>query len=242
MSWRNSIQHRLLATSIAHDGDDLWMQPRSARPDHFGNSGPATFLPDSYTPSYAYPLVCFLHDQERSDRDLAHWFPQISDQNYVAIAAQAPFPGRLGLPGRLGWNLRRPDAAAGAVRETIELADERWNIHPDRICLFGEGTGALLALQLFLYDQCEPYDEQHPLQGVIGWNLPVGWAQTLPIVDEAMQGRILLLNPQQDGESDAALDFLSEAGLQIDCVNSSQEAAANLINHWLMSGVPSAVW
>ena len=52
------------------------------------------FVPENYEPNYAYPLVVWLHDAGRSERDIVDVLPHISMRNYFG-----PGPPRHGTRG-----------------------------------------------------------------------------------------------------------------------------------------------
>lgn len=200
------------------------------------------YVTDSYVESYAYPLIAYLHDQNHSERDLWKWFPSISDQNYLGLGVRAPFPHPLGLPGEFQWKLRRPDASLSAVRDAVQAVQWDWTIHPRRTYLFGEGTGAIVALQHLVLQQSLEYDAIIA-NGVICRSLPRKWTNWIPHEGFPLQGRILLLDPPQDADEYAAIDAFSEAGLEVTFAHpSDQKSLPSMINHWIMADINTAVF
>lgn len=200
------------------------------------------YVTDNYAESYAYPLIAYLHEGYRSEQDLWKWFPAISEQNYLGLGVRAPFPHPIGLPGQFEWKLRRPDASLAAIRESVQAIEFDWTIHPKRMYLFGEGDGAIVALQNLVLQQSLEFDAVFA-NGVICRNLPKHWAEWLPHFEDQLQGRVLLLDPLLDAEEHAAVDALSEAGLEITMAPLSEEASPPaIINHWVMAGIDSAVY
>jgi len=207
-------------------------------------AGAPVYAPDNWSSRYDYPLICYLHDDNRSEYDLWNWFPAISDQNYLGLGVRAPFPARSLMPGQFRWRGQRPDATAAVLHEAVETVQFDWNLHPDRIFLFGEGNGAVAALQQFMLNQLRSDDDEIRYSGVICRTLPDWWTRALPPVAEFASGRILLMNPHldDDGETSAAIDGLCESGLSVTLSSHSETSPASEINHWIMSGIATAVF
>lgn len=198
------------------------------------------FLPHNYTPSYRYPLICYLHDDNASDRDLANWFPLISDQNFLAVAVRAPFPTASGIPGSYRWSLRRPDATGGVILEAIRAVGERYSIHRERVYLMGEGIGGVAGFQHFLLQHVLNEDNLSEVQGLICLGLPEDWPELLPPVSQG-EGRLLLCNSRSDAGQQAALDGLTEAGFHVSHAHVGDGSITALINHWVLETIPTLV-
>jgi hypothetical protein len=209
--------------------------------EHPWFSGPKMFVPDSYTPHYRYPLVCYLHEDLRSESDLDWWFPAVSDQNYLALGVRAPFPSRSGFPGQFRWHGQRPDACTGALLTAVDDAVKEWSVHPDRIYLMGTGAGAVTALQQFLLTQLDSGNCDYSFAGVICDRLPAWWPSVIPPVMEQLTGRILFLDSGMDGEMCAAMDCLSEAGCQLESGPGTARSVESRINHWIMAAIATAI-
>ena len=114
----------------------------------------ATFQPTNYEPGYAYPLVLWLHDSGGNEQELPQMMQHLSTQNYVAVAPRATQEALQGQDdwGQQGYDwVQEPNAIADteqAVDEAIELARERFNIHPNRVFLLGQGEGGTMALRV----------------------------------------------------------------------------------------------
>ncbi|MCA8998978.1 MAG: hypothetical protein KDA80_18405 [Planctomycetaceae bacterium] len=198
-------------------------------------------MPESFARSYAYPLVCYLHDEDRSDQDLDRWFPLVSDQNFIAAGVRAPFPSKMGFPGNFRWRLNRPDSTAGILAETIDDVRTSVEIHQQRIYLFGEGKGALACLQMFLLQQHFRELLNVPIRGVIARSLPPSWASRIPYVSRG-QGRVLLFDELVRPDQQAAVDGLRDAGYDVITNQPSWESAdAAFINHWILDAIPTVV-
>jgi phospholipase/carboxylesterase len=105
-----------------------------------------------YTPGYAYPLLVWLHGRGSDERQLPRVMPQVSMQNYVAVA-----PRGLHLPQGegaahqgYGW-LQSDDHIRHAeqrVFDSLEVAARKYHIDPRRIFLSGFDVGGTMALRL----------------------------------------------------------------------------------------------
>ena len=202
----------------------------------------SAFLPTSYTESYAYPLITYIHDQDSFDQSLRKWFPAISDQNFIGLGVRAAFPHPLGFPGEFRWRLNRPDSSLAVIRDTVAHASMNWTIHPERVCLFGEGDGAIVALQHLILQESNQLQLLHS-HSLVCRGLPDGWAKWLPPVPETLSGRILFLDSEFGPQDQAACDALKESGIDVTFVApNSEEHPAQRINHWIMSGISTVIF
>lgn len=225
------------------DGCEMrWGEGPSLNSAHPWLSGPAVYIPDSYTHSYQYPLVCVLHDHDRSERDLDEWFPAVSDQNYIGLGIRAPFPARSGLPGQFRWRGQRPDASWGAIASAISEVTQEWNIHPDRIFLHGVGNGGVIALQQILLSRLGVNDSDFDIAGISCANLPAWWPRLLPPVSTELRGRFLFLDECNEAEQFAAIDALRESGCEVTCASPAQGAPPTALNRWIMSSIRTTIW
>ncbi len=204
--------------------------------------GPTLYVPENAVPTYQYPLVCIVHDHDRSEQDLWQWFPEISDQNALGLGIRAPFPARSGLPGQFRWRGQRPDASWGAISSAINEVTSEWNVHPDRIYLHGIGNGAVIALQQFLLSQLGTTDDDFHIAGVSCHQLPDWWPRVLPPISTEIRGRLLFLDECATPEEDAAIDALKESGCDVTRKLRSDRTHHQLINHWIMSGITTTIW
>ena len=109
------------------------------------------FLPARYEPNYKYPLVVWLHEDGGSQRSLADVMPHISTQNFVGVGVRATRACD-SAGHRYQW-LQSPIGTAvaeDAVYSAIELASQRFSIHPDRVYLAGYREGGTMALRIGL--------------------------------------------------------------------------------------------
>ncbi len=210
--------------------------------DDLFESSYSLYLSEKYTETYAYPLIAYLHDKYRSESDLWNWFPSMSDQNYLGLGVRGPFPHPRGLPGQFNWKLRRPDASMASIRDAVFSVESNWAMNPQRVYLFGEGDGAIVALQHLVLQQSLEYDTIFAA-GAICSSLPKGWADWLPHVTNQLHGRILFLGPIQNPDEQAAIDAFSEAGLEVTFAHPSEEVTPpQIINQWVMAGINTAIF
>jgi phospholipase/carboxylesterase len=112
------------------------------------------FAPLHYERRYAYPLLVWLHGEGGSERELRQLMPHVSVRNYVAAAVRGGAEG--GRSDRAGrtytWDQspRATGEAAERVRQCIDVAQQRFNVHPQRVFLAGNGRGGTMALRLAL--------------------------------------------------------------------------------------------
>jgi phospholipase/carboxylesterase len=109
------------------------------------------FTPVHYEPGYAYPLIVWLHGPTGNEQEVSKVLPLISLRNYVAVAPQGTVSVS-GVRGAYGWGDSLDDLveAGERVLHCIDAAQERFNIHPDRIFVAGYGEGGTMALRMGL--------------------------------------------------------------------------------------------
>lgn len=194
-------------------------------------------LPQEYEPGYAYPLLVYFHDDGGNEQHLHRWMNHISRQNFIGLGLRAPLLDRSLLPGRYRWASRRRPL----YRQMEDIIGELrldWNIHLKRIVLFGEGTGGVLALRIWLR-------YRHSFAGAIALQPEEHWERKLPPLAADLDGRILLGGLQDAAGSAAAIDGLTEAGIDVRLIDAPLEnrpAVGSAINHWMMSGISTAIW
>ena len=113
----------------------------------------AAFTPLHYEPSYAYPLVVWLHGASDDEQQLKRVMPMISMQNFVAVAPRGTLSERT-KSGKRGFRWSQsPDhiwPAQQAVFESIEAMEQRFRIAESRIFLAGYDDGGTMALRIGL--------------------------------------------------------------------------------------------
>jgi phospholipase/carboxylesterase len=104
--------------------------------------------PLHYEPNYAYPLVVWLHGPGGDDREVRQVMPLVSARNYVWLAVRGAEVASLGY----GWP-QSPEAISGAecrIADAVKQAQQRFNVHSDRIFLAGYSSGGTMALRIAL--------------------------------------------------------------------------------------------
>jgi phospholipase/carboxylesterase len=127
----------------------------------------ATFAPIHYESGYAYPLIVWLHDADSNEQELRQVMPLVSMRNYVAIAPRGTCAAKR-CRGRFDWSQTGEsiESAHSRIIDSITVARERFNIHPNRIFLIGRGTGATMALRT-------AWSEPNQFAGVVAINGPL---------------------------------------------------------------------
>jgi phospholipase/carboxylesterase len=137
------------------------------RTERFSDVPYATFAPIHYEPGYAYPLLVWLHGSASSEQELKQVMPLISMRNYVAVAPRGVCTSELSR-GRFGWRQTGDaiEAAQSRISDCITLAEQRFNVNPERIFLVGHGSGATMALRT-------AWNDPDKFAGVIAINGPL---------------------------------------------------------------------
>jgi phospholipase/carboxylesterase len=112
----------------------------------------ALFAPLHYERGYSYPLLVWLHSEGGSERELRRVMPHVSMRNYVAAAARGGVKSRTAGGSSYTWRQSANSAcdAAERVRQCIDVAQKRFNVHAERIFIAGYGSGGTMALRLAL--------------------------------------------------------------------------------------------
>ena len=119
------------------------------------------YLPESYEPNYAYPLIIWLSGAEQDEHDLFDLMPRISDQNFVAVSVsgqsaasdQSPTGDQPSSDVGNQQDQRQStiDAIGQEVHEIVCQLRRQVHIHSERIYLAGLGDEATSAVQLLLH-------------------------------------------------------------------------------------------
>jgi phospholipase/carboxylesterase len=104
--------------------------------------------PLHYERNYAYPLVVWMHDSGGHERELKRIMPLVSLRNYVSLAVRGTSECGRGF----GWGDSADAilAAESRVAEAVAQTRQRFNVHPGRIFLAGNGAGGTMAMRLAL--------------------------------------------------------------------------------------------
>ena len=108
----------------------------------------ATLVPIHYEPGYAYPLLVWLHGAAGNEQHLTDVMPHVSLRNYVSVAPRGTVASACGNGYTWQADLANIDAAAERVFSSINLARQRFHIHPRRVFIAGEGWGGAMAVRL----------------------------------------------------------------------------------------------
>jgi phospholipase/carboxylesterase len=143
----------------------------SRRLVHDGLAPHATFLPMHYEPGYAYPLVVWLHGSPGNEQELRQVMPLVSMRNYVGVAPRATVAERR-MTNSYSWRQSPGDIeeAEARIEECVNMAQQRYNIHNDRIFLVGHGTGGTMALRV-AWNNPAKYAGVATFGGPLPWHL-----------------------------------------------------------------------
>jgi predicted esterase len=116
------------------------------------------FVPENYEQNYAYPLIVWLHEAGRSERDIVNVLPQISMRNYLGLALRgtAKAHPRTQADGSVsqGFRWSRSERVKIAFQDELHASvrhlRQDYHVNSERIFLAGAGDGATLAWDLFL--------------------------------------------------------------------------------------------
>lgn len=120
----------------------LWSSCASAR---------SFFLPVHYTPTYAYPLIVWFHNNGHNEHQIDSVMPHISLRNHVGVGIRAPRAADT-KGHRFDWHDSRSSvfAAHDATCEAVDEAMHRFSIHPSRVVLAGYREGGTMAQRVAL--------------------------------------------------------------------------------------------
>ncbi len=116
--------------------------------------GRAIFAPLHYEANYAYPLLVWLHPEGHNELHIRQVMPGISMRNYAAVAPRGTHEvpsGDVSQPDqRFTWRQTEDHIllAQQRVLDSIEQAQRRFRIHPNRIFLAGVGNGGTMAFRI----------------------------------------------------------------------------------------------
>ena len=111
------------------------------------------FVPIHHQPSYAYPLIVWLHNDGFNENQVDQIMPHISVRNYLAVGIR----GSRAVDAR-GTCFEWSSSTAGIgmahdrVATAMEEAEKRFSIHQRRIILAGYGSGGTMAMRIAMRD------------------------------------------------------------------------------------------
>ncbi len=205
------------------------------------------FAPLHYERRYSYPLLVWLHAHGGNERELRQLMPHLSVRNYVAVAARGVADVR-GATHAYAWE-QTPlsiGEAAERVRQCMDVAFERFNVHAQRVFIAGNGCGGTMALRLALQ-----FPEWFAGAASLGGPMPAGYSP-LGRVKEARTLPLLLASCRESADYPPArvandLRLLHSAGFSLALRQYPGEHDLTTVmlsdlNRWLMERVcPSTV-
>ena len=104
------------------------------------------FAPMHYESGYAYPLIVWMHSADSNEEELYQVLPLINTRNQVAVAPRGTRASET-QQGGFTWGQSTGDLAEASarVRDCIELAKDRYHVHPERIYIAGHAAGGTMA-------------------------------------------------------------------------------------------------
>lgn len=101
-----------------------------------------------YESGYAYPLIVWLHGPGDNEDQLRTVLPLVSMRNHVAVAPQGTSEDES--HGAFCWKQSYEDITEATQRtlDCIDIAQDRYHIHPERIFIAGYDCGGTMALRL----------------------------------------------------------------------------------------------
>jgi phospholipase/carboxylesterase len=184
-------------------------RPSAAQPEY------SLFVPLHYEPRYAYPLLVWLHAEGGNERELRQLMPHVSVRNYVAASARGVTDVE-GAAHGYSWQQTPSEIgeAAERVRQCIDAASERFNVHAERVFIAGNGSGGTMALRLALQ-----FPEWFAGAASLGGPMPTGHAP-LGRVKEARTMPLLLASCRESADYPPArvaddLRLLHAAGISL---------------------------
>ena len=193
-----SSQHEFPATTATRPFG-RFSKPRTPAELH------SFFSPIHYEAGYAYPLLVWLHGPDSGEAEVQQAMQHISLRNHVAVAPRGN-AFSLKQDGLYSW---KPGAhgsadAAERVRQSIEAAKVRFNVHPERIFVAGSATSGTLALRLAM-------ENPGMFAGAIslGGRMPSG-SSPLKRINEVRKTQILLsVSPDDSYSTQQVMEDLS---------------------------------
>ncbi len=203
------------------------------------------YLPESYEPNYAYPLIIWLNGAEQEEHDPLDLMPQISDQNFVAVSVRGQLPAS-DQPSAVDAKQqvqRQPtiDSIEQEVYTIVCQLRRQVHIHSERIYVAGLGGQATLAVQMLL-QQPEWFAGALAFGGRIP-DMPHPLARFRDLA-----GKRILIQAGARNPSLAMPDvvkmgrLLHSAGMSVSTrvYDADQDVSPKMltdVNHWMMDGI-----
>ena len=204
------------------------------------------FGPLQYEKNYAYPLIVWLHSDSQKATQLQSILPEISMQNYVGVAPQAPV-GNFQCGYHWDQDFDSIQTAQESVFDAIDVASTRFNIASKRIFLAGLGGGATMALRIAMKQPEQfagvialngPMPEGHSV--LSRWQearqMPVFWAH-----HQASQGKTSAAAMCQHFQELFTYGFLNLVAREYPTLKNLESLAPREINKWIMEQIQTAI-
>lgn len=107
------------------------------------------FGPMSYTPNYAYPLIVWLHSDDKTECELPQIMPMLSLRNYVGVAPRGYQQFCKTADGEsIAWPLTQTRGIGDCVLHAIRKVRINYNINDRRVYVAGRLSAGTMALWL----------------------------------------------------------------------------------------------
>lgn len=202
------------------------------------------FAPLDYEKNYEYPLIVWLHSDGQSSSQLESLMAELSMQNYVGVAPQAPI-GNFQCGYFWEQDFDSIQSAQDLVADAIDQAQSKFSINRRRIFLAGSGGGGTMALRLAM-QQPDLFAGVVSLNGPLPhgqsplaqWNqcrtMPIFWSHFIDQEDDAnemcKQFRFLY-----------SAGFLNVTAREYPTLAHLEKLAPRAINQWVMEQISSAI-
>lgn len=124
----------------------------------YERGGYSLYVPDTYDPQHAWPLVIAFHGGYGHGKDfLWHWVREARTRGFILFSPTST--------GRT-WSILDPDQDAGPLLKHLEHIRSVYRIDPSRILGTGMSDGATFALVLSLRAS-SPFNAVAPVSGVL---------------------------------------------------------------------------
>jgi phospholipase/carboxylesterase len=207
------------------------------------------FVPENYEPNYAYPLIVWLHDAGRNERDIAEVLPRISTRNYIGLAlrgnGQTAVPAKAAADsgaaaGGFGWSRRERFTFQDELHASVRELRRDFHIHPERVFLAGAGEGATMAWDVFL---ARP--EWFAGLAVLGGRFP--WRRRPLRQFRALRRKELMITPDSGtpadrSQTESIARLMHAAGLELTVGSPSNgrrlsRSVLRRVDYWIMDSI-----
>lgn len=244
----DSSESRLFSSSINFDWPTNRLTPASeglplaetAMPD----SAECLFSPIHYQEGYAYPLIVWMHEDDSNEEELCRAMPHISVRNYVAVSPRGTQKSKRVSSG-FCWGQNEQDLAEASSRalDAVEIAREKYNVHPERIFIAGHAAGGTMALRVAMENP-----SVFAAAISLGGRVPRG-SRPLRHINQARKLPLMIsVSPEEEGYSDEQvmedLRLLHIGGFQLSLQlypagDGLTTTMLSDLNEWIMQSINS---